>query len=60
MNQDVYLIVNGEDIHVGRVEDVLNPQCRMLSLRSAIRDIVEDLVFSNDSPDYVVCSIEVR
>lgn len=60
MNNDVYLIVNGEELHLGRVEDVLNPQCRMLALRSAIRDIVEDLVFSNDSGDYTVCSIEVR
>jgi hypothetical protein len=59
MDRDVYIIVNRDEFSVGKVGDILGTKSKS-RLHSIIKDIVDDLVFNDESSDYVVCSIEVR
>jgi hypothetical protein len=60
MDNEVYLILNGEECFIGTVAELLDPENGNTNLHQAIRDIVDELVFSNDSKDYATCVIELR
>ena len=59
MDREVYIVVAGEDIPVGRVNELLD-DCRQDKLELAMRDILEGLVFDTESKDYAVVTIELR
>jgi hypothetical protein len=60
MNQEVFIIVGGEEYSIGKVSELLNANIRHISLNQVIRGLVEDITYDDSSSDYVVLSIEVR
>jgi hypothetical protein len=60
MDQEVVLIVNGEEYQLGTAGELLSQKAPHTSLHNAIRDIVDELIFDPNSNQYVTCSVEVR
>ena len=58
----MYFISGKEEYYIGHVKDVLSRSYKKKSdnLIQAIRDVVDELAFSDDEQDYNVCSIELR
>ena len=59
MERQLFLIVGQEEYFLGDVKSLFS-QGKHAPLIEVMRGIVEDMVFSDDSSDYTVCSIEVR
>lgn len=59
MERAVFLIIGNEEYSLGTVKEILSSR-KQSALIQAVQGIVEDMVFSDDSSDYTVCSIEVR
>lgn len=59
MDRTVVFVIGNEEYNLGSIEGLLATEYHP-TLLQAIRDIVEDVAFSPDSHDYVVCSVEVR
>ena len=60
MDREVFFIVDGEEISLGLVSEVLSGHGLYHELAAKIKDMVDDMVYSADERDYAICSIEVR
>ncbi len=65
MDQDVFIITPDNETYIGKVSDVLNPEKnlsggRVDCLMLALRDVIDDLVFGDESKNYAVFTIELR
>ena len=59
MDQDVYIIIPNDEIWIGKVRDLVDGG-RQDKLEIAIRDVVDDIVFSDENKNYAVFTIELR
>ncbi len=59
MDRQVFLVTHTEEVFLGSVKEVLRQKASKL-LAVALRDIVDDMIFSDDGADYTVLTIEVR
>ncbi len=59
MDQDVYIITLNDEIWIGKVRDLMDFS-RHEKLEVAMRDILDDLVFSDENKNYAVFTIELR
>ena len=59
MDREVYIVTSIDEVFIGTVVGLLDDS-RQDKLELAIRDILDDLVFGNQSKDYAVLTIELR
>ncbi len=59
MDQDVYIITPSDEIWIGKVRDLMDGG-RQDKLEISMRDILDDLVFSDENKNYAVFTIELR
>ncbi len=59
MDQDVYIITPSDEMWIGKVRDLMDGG-RQDKLEITMRDILDDLVFSDENKNYAVFTIELR
>jgi len=60
MASEVFLITTEDEVCIGTVGQVLDDGDQNYKLERSIRDVVDRLVFDDNSKDYAVITLEIR
>ena len=60
MASEVFLITTEDEVCIGTVGQVLDDGDQNYELERSIRDVVDRLVFDDNSKDYAVITLEIR